>query len=126
MRESVAAVIIRNGCILLVQKKETWLLPGGKPEDEELDKECLSRELQEELKVSLKNLNPRRLGDKFIGIAPHIRDTLCLRVYLAEVEGEIIPSAEIKAAEWTNSPESYSLTESTKKVIHFLRQEGYL
>ena len=124
MRVSIGAVIIRNGYILLVRKKKIWILPGGKPEAGESDIECLFRELKEELQVSLKR--PRRLGDKFIGTAPHKKDDLCLKIYLAEVEGEIIPSAEIGAAEWTNSPESYRLAESTKKVIRFLRQKGYL
>lgn len=124
MREAVGAVVIKNGYILLVQKKKTWILPGGKPESGESDIECLLREVREELQVSLKN--PRRLGDKFIGITPHKGDFLCARVYLAEVEGEIIPSAEIEAAEWTKAPENYRLSEITKKVICFLRQKGYL
>lgn len=124
MRVSIAAVIIRNGCILLVRKKRTWILPGGKPEVGESDIDCLSRELKEELQVRLKK--PKHLGDKFIGKAPHKGDILCLKTYLTEVEGEIIPSAEIGAAEWTSSPESYRLAESTKKALRFLRQKGYL
>jgi len=124
MRETIGAAVIKNGFILLVQKKETWILPGGKPEVGESDIECLSRELKEELQVRLRNL--RRLDDKFIGIAPHKRDTICLKIYLAEVEGNIIPSAEIGAAKWTNLPERYRLAESTKKAIHFFRQKGYL
>jgi len=124
MREAIGAVIIKNGYILLVQKKKTWILPGGKPELDESDIKCLSRELREELQVSLKN--SRRIGNKFIGITPHKGDLLCERIYLAEIDGKIIPSAEIKAAEWTKVPESYNLSDITRKVIYFLYQKGYL
>jgi len=124
MRRVVSAVIIKNGCILLVRKKKTWILPGGKPKTKESDIECLSREFKEELQISLKNL--RRLGDEFIGITPHKGDTIYLRVYLAEIEGTIIPSAKIEVSQWTITPESYKISDITKKVICFLRQNGYL
>lgn len=119
MREAVGAVVIENGYILLVRKKKTWILPGGKPESGESNIECLSREVEEELRVRLKN--PRRLDEKFIGITPHKGDFLCEKVYLVEVEGEIVPSAEIEAAEWTKTPETYNLSDITKKIICFLR-----
>ena len=124
MREAIGAVIIKNGCILLVQKKKTWILPGGKPEFGESDIKCLSRELREELQVSLRSL--KRFDDEFIGITPNKGDLLCLRVYLTEIESEMVPSAEIKAAEWTKAPESYDLSDITQKVICSLRQKGYL
>jgi len=124
MRRAVSAVIIKNGCILLIRKKKTWILPGGKPKAGESDTECLLREIDEELQISLKNL--RRLGDEFIGITPHKGDTIYLRVYLAEIEGTIIPSAKIEVSQWTITPESYKISDITKKVICFLRQNGYL
>ncbi len=124
MRREINAVIIRNGCILLVRRKKTWILPGGKPKTKESDIECLSRELKEKLQISLKNL--RRLGDEFIGITPHKGDTIYLRVYLAEIEGKIIPSAEIEVVQWTITPENYRISDITKKVICFLRRNGYL
>ncbi|WP_311567820.1 HAD hydrolase family protein [Photobacterium arenosum] len=50
-----AAAICRAGQILLVRKKGTdmFISPGGKPEAGETKKECLERELSEELGVSL-------------------------------------------------------------------------
>lgn len=128
MRETIGVVIIRDGYILLVQKNETWILPGGKPEAGELDRKCLVREVKEELEIGLRIRSLVHIGGDFIGKSPHIGDTICLRIYLylAEISGEIIPSAEIGEATWTNSPESYKLAESTEKAICFLRQNGYL
>lgn len=124
MRREVSGVIIEEGYILLVRKKKTWILPGGKPKAGESDTECLLREIDEELQINLKNL--RRLGDEFIGITPHKGDTIYLRLYLAEIEGTIIPTAEIEVSQWTITPESYRINNVTKRIICFLRQNGYL
>jgi len=124
MRKAICVVIIENGHILLVQKRETWILPGGKPEAEESDIQCLLREIGEELPgLSLQNL--KYLG-AFPGITPHRGDELCAEVYLADVTGAITPSAEINAARWVEKPEGYHLSDITRKIVLFLRQNGYL
>lgn len=35
MRIAIGAAIINDGKILLVRKKQSWILPGGKPEQKE-------------------------------------------------------------------------------------------
>jgi len=49
MRIAIGAAIIEDGKILLVRKRQSWILPGGKPEPKESDIECLCREVSEEL-----------------------------------------------------------------------------
>lgn len=124
MRKAVSVVIIKNGQILLVRKQVTWILPGGKPQTGESDIDCLLREVGEELPgISLSNL---RYFDTFTGITPHKGDELLAEIYFADAEGDITPSAEINAAEWTNTPETYKLSDITQRVIISLRQNGYL
>jgi 8-oxo-dGTP diphosphatase len=57
MQKVTAAIIERNGKILIAKRKKDdplinkWEFPGGKLEPNETPEECLKRELQEELGV---------------------------------------------------------------------------
>jgi len=124
MRKAICVVVIENGCILLVQKHKTWILPGGKPEVGESDIQCLTREVGEEL-PNLRLQNLKYFG-AFTGITPHKNDELCAEVYLANSDGEITTAAEINTAKWVNEPEEYNLSDITQKIVHSLRQNGYL
>lgn len=124
MRKAINVAIIRDGCILLVRKRETWILPGGKPKVDESKLQCLFREIQEELpQLNLQNI---RYFGAFTGITPHKSDMLCAEVYLADADGEITPSAEINAAKWIKDPEEYNLSDITRKIVLSLRQKGRL
>jgi 8-oxo-dGTP diphosphatase len=124
MRKAINVVIIENGCILLVQKRKTWILPGGKPEIGESDIQCLLREISEELpRMTLHNL---KYFGAFSGITPHQRDELIAEVYFADANGEAVPSAEINAVKWTDSPEEENLSDITQKIVFSLRNNGYL
>ncbi len=117
-------MVIKNGCILLVQKHKTWILPGGKPEVGESNMQCLLREAGEELpKLRLQNL---KYFGAFSGITPHKNDGLCAEVYIANSDGEITTAAEINEAKWVNEPEEYNLSDITQKIVLSLRQNGYL
>lgn len=124
MRKAIGVAIIKNGCILLVRKKKTWILPGGKPEVGESDMQCLFREVREEL-PQLVLQNPEYFG-AFVGITPHKGDELRAEVYFAEANGDIIPSAEVNKAEWVKTPEEYNLSDITRKIVLSLRQNGHL
>ena len=55
VRERVGAIIVKNGRLLLVWNNKyphIWT-PGGKKEEGESDEECLRRELNEELGLTL-------------------------------------------------------------------------
>ena len=49
MRTAIGAAIINEGKLLIVRKKQSWILPGGKPEPGESDLDCLCREVGQEL-----------------------------------------------------------------------------
>lgn len=61
MREVTAAIIRRNGKILICRRAEgscahLWEFPGGKTEPGETPFECLTRELREELNIEINPL----------------------------------------------------------------------
>lgn len=61
MRKVTAAIIRRNGEILICRRAEgscahLWEFPGGKTEPGETPFECLTRELREELNIEIKPL----------------------------------------------------------------------
>ena len=56
--EVVAAVIVKDGCILATQRgygefKGKWEFPGGKIQDNESKEEALKREIKEELNADI-------------------------------------------------------------------------
>ena len=124
MRTAIGA-IIDNGKILLVRKRQTWILPGGKPESSESDIECLCREISEEL-PDIKLDNIRYYGE-FEGITPHKNDTLRTRVYFADIGGNLCKAgAEISEYSWIKDTNEYNLSDITLKIVDSLRINGYL
>ncbi|SRR6056297_338395 len=124
MRVAIDLADIRNGRILLVRKRKTWILPGGKPETGESDMDCLKREVEEET-AGIICKNPKYYKS-ISGITPHKRDKLKVKIYLGNIKGKIKPRAEINKIKWIKNPEKYNLSHITKKIIESLRQEGYL
>ncbi len=122
MRKAVCAVIIKDGCLLLVKKGNFWILPGGKPEGEETDIECLKREFKQEL-PDFRPTAGEHLGT-FYGPTPrHPKELLRAEVYFAGGEGKITPAAEIKQAKWEKNPEKRRLSNITQKIVLALREE---
>ena len=125
MRKVISAAIIKNNKLLLTQKKQSWILPGGKPNNKESDLECLTREIDEEL-AGAKITNTQFYKD-FQDIAPHKKDAIRVRVYFAEINNDSPkPSNEISAITWTNNLYNKNLSGATKKVINSLLEDGYL
>ena len=87
MRTAINAAIIKEGKLLLVKKKNIWILPGGKPEPDEKDLECLSREISVEELPGTKLCNIRYYKD-FEGQTPHKGDTLRAKVYFARTSNK--------------------------------------
>ncbi len=125
MRTTINAAIISAKRLLLVQKSWTWILPGGKPEADEQDEDCLRRKVAEELSgTELENLS---YYGEFDVMTPHTRDTLVAKVYFADINGDLgIPSREIRYRRWFRADDGHDLSDITSKVIESLRGEGYL
>ena len=125
MRTAINAAVIQDRSVLIVRKKEIWILPGGKPNPGETDLECLIREASEELS-----------GTQFVGFTwygrfegqtPHTGDILCAQVYFAMILGKLQPpSAEIKETYWFKREDQHRLSEITTKIIDSLKNDSYL
>ena len=124
MRKVIAAAVIEDKKILLVKKKETWILPGGKPEKRESDLECLCREISEELSGS--QLKPISFYGVFEGTSPHKKDIVNIYVYFATITGNLKPSREIGDVRFVEDFNNYNLSEPALKIISALRNDGYL
>lgn len=125
MRKVICVAVIKNKHILLVKKRNAWILPGGKLEGFESEEQCLVRELKQELpNVKLQEIT--FYADNFFGITPHSQVKRHIVVYLGKILGKAYPSAEICDTDWTNIPEEYNLSEASRKIICSLRQTGHL
>ena len=89
------ALIVQNGSVLITQRSETmplpllWEFPGGKVDAAETEKQCVAREIKEELNLEIKPL--QRLtpvqhfnGSKTILLIPFICSLLSGKLTLAE------------------------------------------
>ena len=91
MIDVTAGIIIREGRVLIAQRKEgksralLWELPGGKANKNETLEYCLKRELNEEFGVDA------RIGERFMShrhIYPDLELTLHA-FYVTEMRGEL-------------------------------------
>lgn len=131
MREVVCAAIFHESKVLLVRKKQTWILPGGKPEGEEPHFNCLEREiLKEEIPDSrLGKLTNICFYKSFEGKSPHVGDKVRTFVYFADFENYVESpkvGREIAEAKWVNNFTNYNLSKNAKKAVESLIREGYL
>lgn len=125
MRLAINATIIKEKSVLLVKKQEYWILPGGKPNDGESDRECLCREVSEELSGT--QIGDIRYYQKFKGKSPHKGDIIIARVYFAYLKGELKkPSSEISDAKFFSINNYCNVSELTSLIIENLKQDGYL
>jgi|SRR3989344_2783396 len=126
MRQAINAVVIKDKRILLVRKRETWILPGGKPEERETDVDCLNREFSQELPELILIIGS--FYGFFKGKTPHTEDILESKIYFADVEGDKKPSAEISESAWVSRKEmrAYNLSDITYKIIDSLKKDRYL
>lgn len=98
----IVTAVIRgaDGRMLLVRKRgtTTFMKPGGKRDAGEDDLTTLARELEEELGCRL--VSAELLGHFSAPAANEAGFTVQSAIYLAVVEGEIAPRAEIEELAW--------------------------
>lgn len=102
----IAAALIRNdaGHVLLVRKRGTsfFMQPGGKIESRETPRAALSRELQEELRLSIDATAPAYLG-KFTAEAVGEDGRLVeAETFGMVIDGPVMPAAEIEDIAWVD------------------------
>ena len=122
----VSAIIIRDKKILLVKKKDVWILPGGKIKGAEDHLECLVREIKEELNGTKIKENIEYYRVTF-GKTPHKKYEILNEVYFAKIDGKLRGvSSEIKEYAWIKDTSKYNLSDITSEVIKSLKEEMYL
>jgi len=125
----INAAIIEDRRLLVLKKKESWILPGGKAEPSESYSSCIDRELGEELSgLRVKILKFYR---EFSGISPHTKSQITSRVYFAvreHVQRDIVPSAEITGFDWMSydSAAKFNLSDITRDIADRLHRDNYL
>src|SRR3989344_5698459 len=127
MRTAISAAIIQDKRLLIVRKNLTWILPGGKPKNGEIDLECLCREIDEELSgTKIKDIYFYR---SFEGKTPHKGDILKARVYFATIDGQLYAVRDgdsISEVTWADDFSKYDLSEITQRIVISLQQDRYI
>lgn len=100
--DKVGLAVIRDRKLLLVRNAGTTklLIPGGRREDNETDAEVLAREIREELACDI--VMPSLL---FMAVYSDVAAndpgrTVTIRLYLGELTGTLVPSAEVAEVVW--------------------------
>ena len=104
-------------------------MPGGKPEENESDIECLLREFKEE--AAGREIIIGKYYYKFSGITPHKGDILEAFVYFAELKhpnSAIMNSNEIDEIRFSSYGETLkmNLSDITSKIIKKLNEDDYI
>ncbi|MEU1746585.1 NUDIX hydrolase [Micromonospora arida] len=102
--QKVGAAILNGRNILVVRKKrqesDHYIMPGGRMEEGETQRETLTRELREELGVKVRSFE--YIGS-YSDIAVFEGDPLIIHAYQVEIEGEITPLAELGECRWIDA-----------------------
>lgn len=104
--DKLAFIFIKDKKILvtLSKGKDTWYLPGGKREQGESDIETLAREVKEELALNLIPDTIKFYGTFEAQAHEKPKGTIVrMTCYMAEIEGDMKPSAEIEKLNFFDS-----------------------
>ena len=128
MIEIVAAAVIQDKKVLMVDNHGNLSFPGGTKEKDESDSECLTREFREEFSGTLlTNLRPYR---NFGGISPRSGNQIRVKVYFADVMGSLkMPDGkdeDVKRAEWITYPTIYKTAKVANNLLKYLHIDNYL
>jgi 8-oxo-dGTP diphosphatase len=125
----IAAIIERDGCILIGKRKQgkqhpgAWEFPGGTLEEGETPEQCLRRELQEELDITVE------VGDLFCSseysYTPEF--TIRLMVYRTTVISGIFNLNDHEEIRWVKPTDldKYDFPEADRPVVESLVKEDH-
>ena len=124
MNQVTAAIIEKNGEILIAKRKEgkhkgKWEFPGGKIEVGESPEECLKRELNEEFNIETK-IGPFLYSSKFV--YDHISiELLAYKTYYISGDFKLNDHEEIN---WVSPKDfmQYDFLEADKPIVKRLME----
>jgi 8-oxo-dGTP diphosphatase len=123
MQIVTAALLCSEGKYLLCQRGENsilplkWEFPGGKLENDETAEECLVREIQEELCVTI------QISDHFCDVVfKHNTGEMLLKTYFAQIISGKLALIVHNAAEWVELDKvlQYDLLPADVEVVEML------
>lgn len=128
MKDVTAAVIVKDGKILICQRSLSdklsgkWEFPGGKIEEGELPEECLIREIKEELDIHIGV--GERLGES---VYNYSYDSINLIIYLATWKSGDIKLNVHNDYKWVTKDEmeKYDFAEADVPFVKKLVNRGY-
>ncbi len=117
----VALVAIRRDRLLFVRQGGVWLLPGGTQEKREGRKECLARELSEELGAKVKIGGFYR---SFRGKTERSNRPMTLWAYFGEIDAVRKTNADIESVKWAKPPgKATRMSGLSKTVLRSLKND---
>jgi 8-oxo-dGTP diphosphatase len=121
IRVAAAVICDRSGRLLVVRKRGTtaFMQPGGKIAANEEALTALAREVLEELGCRIKPASARYLGQFGAPAANEPREKVLADLYAVEIDGVVMPAAEIEEAAWVDAaaPGSYPLAPLTRDCV---------
>lgn len=126
-----AAIVIKNKSVLYLRKRGFlfYILPGGKIEKGETEKEALEREMMEELQSRIRIIDKiGAIRGKGFNKSLDRLETIKLSLYQVKLLDKITLSREIfdKAFIKYENIHRYLLTPVSIKTIEFLHQKGLI
>ena len=129
MIDKLALIVIRDSQILVARSvgRDSFFIPGGKREPGETDEDALVREVAEEISVHLER-SLLKFYKTFVAQAHgQPEGTLVqMRCYMAQVEAEVLASAEIEEVAWLSYEQRTHVSEAARLVFDDLKHEGLL
>jgi 8-oxo-dGTP diphosphatase len=109
------AIIVKDNRILVAQRSERmklplkWEFPGGKLEENESEKDCIKREIKEEINIDIEIL--KKLSNSIydygtfkINLIPFLAEYVSGEIRLAEhKEYKLLEKAELLSLDWAEA-----------------------
>lgn len=127
--DKLAWIEIRNKSILSTKSfgSDKYYLPGRKRESGETDEQALTREIQEELSVTIDAKTLIYIGTFEAQAHGHEEGVLVkMTCYSGKYIGELKANAEIEEIKWLNYSDKYKISEVDKLIFDALKQINLL